>query len=92
VAEALLDGPREVAVVGEESDPDTTALRRAALLGTAPGAVVAVGVPESEELPLLAGRPLVDGKPAAYVCRNFVCDIPTTDPDRLREVLNGRNT
>lgn len=91
VAEALLDGPREVAVVGEASDPATTALRRAALLGTAPGAVVAVGVPESEELPLLAGRPLVDGKPAAYVCRNFVCDVPTTDPDRLRAVLNGRN-
>ncbi|MEY2245596.1 thioredoxin domain-containing protein [Streptomyces sp. SAS_267] len=92
VAEALLDGPREVAVVGEGSDPATTALRRAALLGTAPGAVVAVGVPESEELPLLAGRPLVDGKPAAYVCRNFVCDVPTSDPDRLRAVLNGRNT
>ncbi|MET8856297.1 thioredoxin domain-containing protein [Streptomyces sp. NPDC004579] len=92
VAEALLDGPREVAVVGEAGDPAATALRRAALLGTAPGAVVAVGAPESDELPLLAGRPLVDGKPAAYVCRNFVCDVPTTDPDRLRAVLNGRNT
>ncbi|MET9897504.1 thioredoxin domain-containing protein [Streptomyces sp. NPDC006446] len=91
VAEALLDGPREVAVVGEGSDPATTALRRAALLGTAPGAVVAVGVPESDELPLLSGRPLVDGKPAAYVCRNFACDAPTTDPDRLRTALNGRN-
>ncbi|MFE2302098.1 thioredoxin domain-containing protein [Streptomyces sp. NPDC059445] len=91
VAEALLDGPREVAVVGEAGDPATTALRRAALLGTAPGAVVAVGVPESDELPLLSGRPLVDGKPAAYVCRNFVCDVPTTDPDRLGAVLNGRN-
>ncbi|MER5381024.1 thioredoxin domain-containing protein [Streptomyces sp. NPDC002688] len=91
VAEALLDGPREVAVVGEGSDPATTALRRAALLGTAPGAVVAVGAPESDELPLLSGRPLVDGKPAAYVCRNFVCDAPTTDPDRLRTALNGRN-
>ncbi|MFF2365517.1 thioredoxin domain-containing protein [Streptomyces sp. NPDC058122] len=92
VAEALLDGPREVAVVGEVGDPAATSLRRAALLGTAPGAVVAVGAPESDELPLLAGRPLVDGKPAAYVCRNFVCDLPTTDPDRLRAVLNGRNT
>jgi uncharacterized protein YyaL (SSP411 family) len=91
VAEALLDGPREAAVVGEEGDPATAALRRAALLGTAPGAVVAVGAPESDELPLLSGRPLVDGKPAAYVCRNFVCDVPTTDPDRLRAVLNGRN-
>ncbi|MGW1532911.1 thioredoxin domain-containing protein [Streptomyces aureus] len=90
VAEALLDGPREVAVVGEGTDPATTALARTALLGTAPGAVVAVGAPGSDELPLLADRPLVDGKPAAYVCRNFVCDAPTTDPDRLRTAVNGR--
>ncbi|MFE9805096.1 thioredoxin domain-containing protein [Streptomyces sp. NPDC005227] len=91
VAEALLDGPREVAVVGEAGDPATTALRRTALLGTAPGAVVATGAPESDELPLLAGRPLVDGRPAAYVCRHFVCDAPTTDPEELRATLISPN-
>ncbi|MET8036669.1 MULTISPECIES: thioredoxin domain-containing protein [unclassified Streptomyces] len=91
VAEALLDGPREVAVVGASGDPAATALRRTALLGTAPGAVVAFGVPESDELPLLAGRPLVDGRPAAYVCRHFVCDAPTTDPEELRATLISPN-
>ncbi|MFG2437085.1 thioredoxin domain-containing protein [Streptomyces sp. NPDC048508] len=91
VAEALLDGPREVAVVGASGDPATTALRRTALLGTAPGAVVAFGVPESDELPLLAGRPLVDGRPAAYVCWHFVCDAPTTDPEELRATLISPN-
>ncbi|MFD7002438.1 thioredoxin domain-containing protein [Streptomyces mirabilis] len=89
VAEALLDGPREVAVVGPEGHPLTKALHRTALLGTAPGAVVAVGTPESDELPLLADRPLVRGEPAAYVCRNFTCDAPTTDPDRLRTALSS---
>jgi uncharacterized protein YyaL (SSP411 family) len=89
VAEALLDGPREVAVVGPEGHPLTKALHRTALLGTAPGAVVAVGAPESDELPLLVDRPLVQGEPAAYVCRNFTCDAPTTDPDRLRTALSG---
>ncbi|MFE2563694.1 thioredoxin domain-containing protein [Streptomyces mirabilis] len=89
VAEALLDGPREVAVVGPEGHPLTKALHRTALLGTAPGAVVAVGTPESDELPLLAERPLVQGEPAAYVCRNFTCDAPTTDPDRLRTALSS---
>ncbi|MFE4823229.1 thioredoxin domain-containing protein [Streptomyces sp. NPDC056704] len=89
VAEALLDGPREVAVVGPEGHPLTKALHRSALLGTAPGAVVAVGTPESDELPLLADRPLVQGEPAAYVCRNFTCDAPTTDPDRLRTALSS---
>ncbi|MER5909224.1 thioredoxin domain-containing protein [Streptomyces sp. NPDC001982] len=90
VAEALLDGPREVAVVGTGlADGATRTLHRTALLGTAPGAVVAVGAAESDEFPLLADRPLVDGEPTAYVCRNFTCDAPTTDPERLRTALSG---
>ncbi|MFJ4549242.1 thioredoxin domain-containing protein [Streptomyces sp. NPDC088817] len=90
VAEALLDGPREVAVVGPSlDDAAARALHRTALLGTAPGTVVAYGTPDSEEFPLLADRPLVHGEPAAYVCRDFTCDAPTTDPDRLRTALGG---
>ncbi|MEU1788993.1 thioredoxin domain-containing protein [Streptomyces sparsogenes] len=83
VAEALLDGPREVAVVGHDDDPATRALHRAALLGTAPGAVVAVGEPGSREVPLLLDRPLLEGRPAAYVCRRFTCDAPTADAGAL---------
>ncbi len=91
VAEAFLDGPREVAVVGPAlDDPATRALHRTALLGTAPGAVVAVGTAGSEEMPLLADRILVDGEPTAYICRNFTCDAPTTDPERLRNALSFR--
>jgi uncharacterized protein YyaL (SSP411 family) len=88
VAEALLDGPREVAVAGPAlDDPATRALHRTALLSPAPGAVVAYGVPDGDEFPLLAGRTLVDGAPTAYVCRNFVCDLPVTDEAALREKL-----
>ncbi|WP_030220529.1 thioredoxin domain-containing protein [Streptomyces sp. NRRL WC-3626] len=88
VAEAVQDGPREIAVVGPAlDDPATATLHRTALLGAAPGAVVAAGTPESDEFPLLADRPLAGGRPAAYVCRNFTCDAPTTDPDRLRTAL-----
>jgi uncharacterized protein YyaL (SSP411 family) len=88
VAEAVLDGPREVAIVGPGlGDEGTRALHRTALLGTAPGAVVAVGTPDSDEFPLLAQRPLADGEPTAFVCRNFTCDAPTTDPERLRTAL-----
>ncbi|WP_329146959.1 thioredoxin domain-containing protein [Streptomyces sp. NBC_01456] len=89
VAEAALDGPREVAVVGPQGDPATAALHRAALLGTAPGAVVATGAPGSDEVPLLQDRPLVDGAPAAYVCRHFTCAQPTTDPAELTARLQG---
>ncbi|MFG3504423.1 thioredoxin domain-containing protein [Streptomyces sp. NPDC047821] len=89
VAEALLDGPREVAVVGHPDDEAARALHRTALLGTAPGAVVAFGAPDGtgEEFPLLRDRPLVGGGPAAYVCRHFTCDAPTTEPDDLARKL-----
>ncbi|MFF3936314.1 thioredoxin domain-containing protein [Streptomyces phaeofaciens] len=89
-AEALLDGPREVAVVAESfEDPAARTLLRTALLGTAPGAVVAYGATGGDEFPLLADRPLREGEPTAYVCRNFTCDAPTTDPERLRTALSG---
>ncbi|MET8403226.1 thioredoxin domain-containing protein [Streptomyces sp900116325] len=85
VAEALLDGPREVAVTG----PVGGELHRTALLGRAPGAVVAAGGTGGTEFPLLADRPMVDGAPTAYVCRHFVCDAPTTDAQELARKLGG---
>ena len=97
VAEAIADGPREVAVVGPAGDPATRALRRAALRGTAPGAVLAVGDPADvarragTAVALLLDRPLVAGRPAAYVCRGFICDLPTTDPDELARTLGARS-
>ncbi|MEU9717072.1 thioredoxin domain-containing protein [Streptomyces sp. NPDC047976] len=92
VAEALVDGPREVAVVGHPEDPATAALHRTALLATAPGAVVAVGLPRKGdgsggEFPLLAERTLVRDLPTAYVCRHFVCARPTTELVSLAEQL-----
>ncbi|MFF8278584.1 thioredoxin domain-containing protein [Streptomyces lateritius] len=87
-AEALLDGPREIAVVGAPGDERAAELRRSALLGTAPGAVLAFGIPDSDEFPLLRDRPLVDGRPAAYVCRHFTCEAPTTDPAELARALS----
>jgi uncharacterized protein len=38
-------------------------------------------------VPLLADRPLVHGRPTAYVCRHFVCSAPTTDIDVLAVAL-----
>ena len=86
VAEAWLDGPREVAVVGPDGDA-RDALRRTALRATAPGLVLSVGEPDAPEVPLLAGRPLVAGVAGAYVCRRFVCDAPVTDPAELADLL-----
>jgi uncharacterized protein YyaL (SSP411 family) len=71
VSEALLAGPAEVVVLDR---PDLLDVARRA---TSPGAVVAVN------------GPLAEGRQpgAAYVCRRMVCELPTTDADRLRAQL-----
>ena len=33
-----------------------------------------------DEVPLLAGKTLVDGEPAVYRCERFACQLPVTDP------------
>jgi uncharacterized protein YyaL (SSP411 family) len=83
VTEALADGPRQVAVVGEHGDPAREALVRAAYRLPYPGAVVAQGRPGQGGVELLEGRGLVDGSAAAYACHDFVCDLPVTSPDDL---------
>jgi uncharacterized protein YyaL (SSP411 family) len=74
VGEALLAGPAEVVVLDR---PDLLAVAR---MATSPGAVV------------VTSGPLAEGRPsgAAYVCRGIVCELPTTDADRLREQLGAR--
>jgi hypothetical protein len=89
VAEAVLAGPSEVAIVGPAGDQRTRELHRTALLAAPPGAVLALGDGTEATVPLLAGRELVDGGPAAYVCRNFTCRLPVTDPESLREALTA---
>jgi uncharacterized protein YyaL (SSP411 family) len=91
VAEAALDGPREVAVVGAEGDAARARLHRIALAGTAPGLVVSVGEPGGGQVPLLLDRPLVGGAATGYVCRHFVCQAPTTDAALLARQVGARD-
>ncbi|MGZ4496754.1 MAG: thioredoxin domain-containing protein [Nocardioides sp.] len=86
-AEAMLDGPLEVAVVGP-AGPERDAL--AARARRAPGAVVVVADGPRDDVPLLSGRTPVGGRAAAYVCRHQVCERPVTDVAALDEALTLR--
>ena len=79
-------GTVQVAVVGKGSLAED--LLDAARRSTSPGAVVVAGQPDADGVPLLADRPLVDGGPAAYVCRGFVCDLPATTVHGLEAALS----
>ena len=74
-----LSPPRELAIVGSPDDE----IARAALAPFDPNAVVAFG--PSDEVPLLAGKTRVDGKPTLYVCERFACQAPVTDAAVLRQ-------
>ncbi|GAA3944744.1 thioredoxin domain-containing protein [Actinomadura viridis] len=87
VAEAYATGPLEIAVVGDPGDDRTRALHRTALMAAAPGTVVSLGEPGADGVPLMEGRGLVDGAPAAYVCREFTCRLPVTTPGDLGREL-----
>jgi uncharacterized protein YyaL (SSP411 family) len=87
VAEAWLAGPAEIAVVGSPADERTRALHETALHAATPGAVLALGDGTDAAVPLLNGRTLVNGAPAAYVCRQFTCLAPVTTPEQLRKAL-----
>jgi uncharacterized protein YyaL (SSP411 family) len=55
-----------------------------------PHTVLALKRPGEESmLPLLQGRTLVDGRPAAYVCENYACRLPVTTPEELGRLLDA---
>ncbi|HSE82668.1 MAG TPA: thioredoxin domain-containing protein [Gaiellaceae bacterium] len=74
--------PQEIAVVGDSEE-----LRNAALGGYRPNAVFAFSPEPTDVIPLLAGKDLLDGRPAAYVCERFACQRPVTTAGELAALL-----
>ncbi|MBE0685396.1 MAG: thioredoxin domain-containing protein, partial [Anaerolineaceae bacterium] len=92
-ADFYLSKTRQIALIGDLEDPQMTEfLHVLRIRGTyRPNTVVAAaGLPLPEDSPvLLADRPMLDGKPTAYVCEGFVCRRPVTSVSELRELLNA---
>jgi len=75
---------KEVALVGGE----LRALERVVRSTLRPHLVLAGGKPDG--VPLLEDREPVEGRATAYVCENFTCRRPVTEPEDLAELLEGR--
>ena len=88
-----LSTPKEVAIVGPSDNPATSALLREVNGRYIANRVVVGADGETEAassgLPLLEGRGMVDGKPTAYVCENYACQLPVTDAESLAGQLAG---
>src|SRR5262245_4105928 len=91
VLDLFLASPYEIAVIGAPDAGETRAMIDVIFKRYLPNKVVAFA-PEadpkaSRTIKLLEGRDRIDGRAAAYVCRNFYCEAPVTSAERLDEAL-----
>jgi uncharacterized protein YyaL (SSP411 family) len=78
----------EIAIVGDPGAADTAALLDVVRGRYRPTAVTALAAdPGASRVPLLAGREARDGRATAYVCRDFACRQPVTEPVELAAQL-----
>ena len=78
----------EIAVVGSPGEPATSALVEPLFAGFRPNQVVAIAAdPSASVVELLRDRIRLEGRPTAYVCRDFSCRLPVTEPGALAAQL-----
>jgi uncharacterized protein len=86
-----LASPYEIAIAGNPEAVETRALVAEVFRPYLPNKVVALVAPGDSESPqrikLLENRDQIEGKATAYVCRNFYCEAPVTEPARLKAQL-----
>ena len=91
---------KEVAVVGPSENAATSELLDTVRRQFLPNKVLMGYDPSSSEstgqeslslsgYPLLEGRGMVNGQPTAYVCQNYVCQLPVTEPGPLLAQLKA---
>jgi len=88
-AELTVDAPQEIAIIGS---PTAAATRE--LLSVVRGRyrgcpIVQLAKPpvNDERMALVFGKPQLEGRPTAYVCRDYACRQPTVDPAELARQL-----
>jgi uncharacterized protein YyaL (SSP411 family)/aryl-alcohol dehydrogenase-like predicted oxidoreductase len=90
VVDLLLEGPTELAFVGPHGEA-LAALRREVARHYLPNRIVGHHDPASgpTDRPLLAGKEAPAGRAALYVCRDFACQRPVTEPAAVAEALGA---
>ena len=84
-----LSTPKEIAIVGGMGDQATWALLNVVHSRYMPNKVLVGNDPSKPypAIPLLEDRDMVDSRPTAYVCENYACQLPVTEPEALASQL-----
>ncbi|HEX9741280.1 MAG TPA: aldo/keto reductase, partial [Nitrospiraceae bacterium] len=89
VVDLLLRGPVELAFIGSPAEPGYQALRIDINRRFLPNRIIAHHDPQGPDPdhPLTKGKSPVTGKAALYICRNFSCQAPITEPAQVDAAL-----
>ena len=89
VVDLLLNGPVELALVGTQGESRYEALRAEVNRHYLPNRIMAHYDPQGPDPqhPLTSGKGVVKGQAALYVCRNFACQTPITEPSAVASAL-----
>jgi uncharacterized protein YyaL (SSP411 family)/aryl-alcohol dehydrogenase-like predicted oxidoreductase len=92
VVDFLTSGPVELAFIGSSEDAGLRALQKETSRHYMRNRIIAWADPDrtASQHPLLRDKSLVQGKAALYVCRNFACQQPITDPAHVADMLRPR--
>jgi uncharacterized protein YyaL (SSP411 family) len=92
----FLSTPKEIVVIGTQSNKETQALMHEIYGEYRPTTLVVGAEPESlarvAHLPLFEGREMVGGQSTVYVCENYACMMPVTSSSDLAEQLGGNDS
>jgi len=86
-ADFALQPSQQLALIGPIDDPALQLLATVAHRRYAPQLVLAAGL--GDRPALLRGRTQLDGRPTAYLCADFTCQRPTSDPEELGKQLES---
>jgi uncharacterized protein YyaL (SSP411 family) len=89
--EFYLSSPPQIVIVGPGNNPATFELLRAVYSVWLPDKVLAAYDPDDpariSELKLFEDKQMINNRPTAYVCENYTCKLPVTDPSLLTDQL-----
>ena len=89
-----LDKPQQILIAGDQDSPDTQAILREVHKRFLPNKIVVLadGGPVQQRLApsleILETLSRLDGKATAYICENYVCQLPTNDVAVVARLLD----
>ena len=90
-----LSKPKQIIIAGKADDPHTKALLQEVHARFIPNKIILLADGEQGQktlaayIPFIENVQMIDGKSTAYICENYVCQLPTSDREIVAKLLTN---